>query len=89
MAEYHVGCGLDETISAGTLNKDGITWRNKSDVTNEAISAVVGHMYLKIPDGKSAFAYGLQMKDGKYVRLMLEVADECPEWAKEQLGVSE
>lgn len=43
MAEYHVGCGL-AGIYAGTLNpktKDGYqTWKNKSDVTEEAISAV-------------------------------------------------
>lgn len=48
MAEYHVGCGL-AGIYAGTLNpktKDGYqTWRNKSDVTEEAISTVA--QYLK------------------------------------------
>lgn len=39
MAEYHVGCGITG-IFAGTLNKKGDTWVNKSDVTDEAISAV-------------------------------------------------
>ena len=42
--EYHVGCGLFG-IYAGTLmkpKKDGmIMWRKKSDVTEEAIHAVM------------------------------------------------
>lgn len=47
MAEYHVGCGLFGNIYAGTYapsRKDGLqAWRNKSDVTSEAIEAVMGH----------------------------------------------
>lgn len=39
MAEYHVGNGL-AGIYAGTLDKSGMIWRNKSDVTDEAIAAV-------------------------------------------------
>ena len=39
MATYHVGCGI-AAIYAGTLNKKGTMWTNKSDVTHEAISAV-------------------------------------------------
>ena len=39
MAEYHVGCGIT-AIWAGTLNKKGDMWLHKSDVTNEAFSAV-------------------------------------------------
>ena len=39
MAEYHVGCGITG-IFAGTLNKKGNMWLNKSDVTNEAFKAV-------------------------------------------------
>ncbi len=38
MAEYHVGCGITG-IFAGTLNKKGNMWINKSDVTDEAIRA--------------------------------------------------
>jgi hypothetical protein len=38
LAEYHVGKGL-AGIYAGTIEKSGI-WRNKSDVTDEAIAAV-------------------------------------------------
>ena len=47
MAEYHVGCGLFGTIYAGTMmkqRKDGLQlWRSKSDVTDEAVSAVLTH----------------------------------------------
>lgn len=39
MTEYHVGCGITG-IFAGTLNKKGDTWVNKSDVTDEAMGAV-------------------------------------------------
>ena len=39
MAEYHVGNGF-AGIYAGTLDKSGSMWRNKSDVTDEAIAAV-------------------------------------------------
>lgn len=43
MAEYHVGCGL-AGIYAGTLNRKGETWRNKSDVTHEALCAVAQYL---------------------------------------------
>ena len=39
MANYHVGCGITG-IFAGTINKTSTMWVNKSDVTDEAISAV-------------------------------------------------
>ena len=40
MAEYHVACGL-AGIYAGTLNKQGTEWLNKSEVTEEARKAVI------------------------------------------------
>ena len=43
MTNYHVGCGITG-IFAGTLNTKGDTWRNKSDVTNEAIAAVAQYL---------------------------------------------
>ena len=85
MAEYHVGCGLFG-IYAGTIKKNSEEWLNKSEVTDEAIQAVVMHMYWKIPKGEHDFAYGFKMRDGKYVRLKIEVADECPAWAKDIFG---
>lgn len=82
MANYHVGCGLSG-IYAGTLKKSGYEWLNKSDVTDEAINAVVQYMYFEIPEGENTFAYGFKMRDGKYVRLKVEASDTCPEWAKD------
>lgn len=40
MDEYHVGCGI-AGIYAGTLNKQGTEWLNKSEVTDEARKAVI------------------------------------------------
>lgn len=84
MAEYHVGVGL-AGIYAGTLKKNGEEWINKSDVTNEAINCVMAYMYTEIKDGDKSIAYANKTRDGKYLRLKLEVADECPEWAKDVL----
>ena len=84
MAEYHVGCGF-AGIYAGTFRKNG-DWRDKSDVTDEAINAVIQHMYFQLDEGETSMAYAVKLNDGKYVRLKIEVSDRCPEWAKEQLG---
>ena len=43
MAQYHVGCGI-AGIYAGTLKSNGEEWRNKSDVTHEALCAVAQHL---------------------------------------------
>ena len=55
MAEYHVGCGAFG-IYAGTLNsKNKSLWQNKSEVKNEAISAVA--QYLLQEDKSLLFNY--------------------------------
>jgi len=43
MAEYHVHAGLFG-IYAGTVNPKGDTWRNKSEVTREALSAAAQYL---------------------------------------------
>lgn len=88
MAEYHVGCGLFG-IYAGTLKKSGEEWKDKSNVTDEAILSVIQHMYFQLDKGETSMAYAVKMNDGKYVRLKIEVSDKCPERAKEQLGEKE
>ena len=86
MAEYHVGCGF-AGIYAGTLKRNKRDeWLNKSNVTNEAINAVVLYMEGKIKEGENAIAYSFKLPGGKYARLKLEVAGHCPEWAKEAMG---
>lgn len=54
MAEYHVGCGI-AGIYAGTLNKKGNMWQNKSCVTDEALDAVAG--YLVMHNKELRFSY--------------------------------
>lgn len=44
MSEYHVGCGAFG-IYAGILNsKNKSLWKNKSDVTDEAVIAVAQYL---------------------------------------------
>lgn len=81
MAEYHVSAGVFG-IYAGTLmpKKDGKPqmWRNKSDVTDEAICAVRDYMYsecLNEKAGKIRGGYEWTRKDGKKVLLMVEIED--------------
>ena len=69
MAEYHVGCGLFG-IYAGTLKPNGYEWRNKSDVTNEALDSVV--QYLLTNKKEVRFTY----KDKRYVMRVEECDDE-------------
>lgn len=45
MAEYHVGCGLFG-IYAGILKPNGKEWKDKTDVTTEAISAVAEYLLM-------------------------------------------
>ena len=67
MAEYHVGCGAF-AIYAGTLNnKNKNLWQNKTEVTDEATSAVAQYL---IQENKSMrFEY----KGKKYKLCVLEI----------------
>lgn len=63
MAEYHVGCGAFG-IYAGTLNKKGTMWQNKTDVTKEAAGAVAQHLL----ENKSCMTFDYK---GKRYRLQV------------------
>lgn len=65
MADCHVGCGIFE-IYAGTLNKKGDMWKNKSVVTDEAIKAVA--QFLLEHDEAFKFSY----KDKDYCLMVKE-----------------
>ena len=41
--KYSIGCGIFR-IYAGILKKNGTEWKDKTDVTEEAISAVAQHL---------------------------------------------
>ena len=77
MAENHVGCGVSD-IYAGILNKEKTMWRNKTDCTDEAITAVRDYMIMELLGGtdckkatKSGYSWNL--KDGRRVVLSIEV----------------
>ena len=79
MPEYHVGSGLFG-IYCGTLNKPlkngSITWRNKTECTDEALCAV--RDFLKIEaDSMKLLRHGYEWttKDGRTVRLLVEIEE--------------
>lgn len=79
MAEYHIGCGITG-IYAGTLNqktKDGYqTWRNKSDVTEEAIAAVAQYFKQELKHNEISTGRRYAFNDGTTVELKLSIVDE-------------
>ena len=70
MAEFHVGCGIDG-IYAGTVKKNGEEWKNKSEVTTEAINAVRNWLLMNKPEDKEQFGYVWDRKDGGHVTLLV------------------
>ena len=75
MAQYHVGCSpITGTIYAGTLNKKGDMWLNKSDVTEEAQRSVCESLYMKaISEKKDQFGYEWDKPDGSKVQLFVKI----------------
>ena len=68
MAEYHVACGV-AGINAGILNKKGDQWRNKNDVTNEALAAVAQRLFF---DKKE---YRFNYNEKRYVMKVTEMEE--------------
>lgn len=68
MAQYHVGCECG-AIYAGPYRKNKTDWRNKSNVTGEAINAVA--LYLAEYEQTVNFKYL-----GKWYRLSVTKAVE-------------
>ena len=86
MAQYHVGCSLiTGTIYAGTVNKKGDLWLNKSDVTEEALASVRDHLEMKAREEKTTFyGYEWSKKDGTVIQLSVKIKPP-----KEDFNVSE
>ena len=79
MAEYHVGCGLFGNIYAGTYappRKDGLqAWRNKSEVTSEAVEAVMRHFIMEMGyDGKNKIQKTWGVRGGKTLKVTFELS---------------
>lgn len=89
MTKYHVGTSdITGAIFAGVGNVQDcwIEWKEKREVTSEAINAVMSHMLNKLKPGENSTAYMNRTLDGKYVRLKLEVSEHKPEWLDEEGG---
>ena len=81
MAVYHVGCGdISGRIYAGTINKKGDRWVNKSDVTEEALAAVRDHLLMakNLKENKDAVAIGYQWEtsNNKVITLQVIIQDK-------------
>ena len=81
MAKYHVGYGF-AGIYAGILNpktKDGYqTWKDKSVVTEEAISAVVQHLkqQLSFEKNGAGITRRFTFDDGTIAELKLSIVED-------------
>ena len=81
MAEYHVGCGAFG-IYAGTLEpKNKTMWRNKSNVTEEAIESVRDYMVMELLGGfdcqkTSSSGWSWTLKDGRNVELRVTIKEQ-------------
>lgn len=74
MSEYHVGCGCFG-IYAGIIKKPG-EWKNKSEVTDEALCAVRDYLSDNfLIDDKTQGGYEWTRKDGKIIQLMVILKD--------------
>jgi hypothetical protein len=73
--EFHVGIGeISGTIYAGTLMRNGIVWKDRSDVTDEAIAAVRDHLMEKAKaGGLETYGYSWKLKDGGKVQLLVKI----------------
>lgn len=79
MAEYHVGAGCFG-IYAGTLNKKGNLWQNKTECTDEALCAVRDYMVQELLGGincpkATTSGYEWTLKDGRTVELRVTIKD--------------
>lgn len=73
--EFHVGIGeISDTIYAGTLMRNGTVWKDRSDVTDEAIAAVRDHLMQKAKaDGLETYGHSWKLKDGGKVQLIVRI----------------
>lgn len=76
MAEYHVGCGIAR-IYAGTLNKKGDMWVNKSDVTQEVLNCAFEYLYSNEKEIRATI-------DGKrYAMRIVPITEDEPQESEE------
>ncbi len=67
---------LTNTIYIGRTNKNGTEWIEKEDKTDEVLWAVRDYLFNLLQDGETKTGYKWKRKDGRIVKLILEVCDE-------------
>lgn len=73
MPDYHVAAGI-AGIYAGTINKKGDMWVNKSDVTDEALCAVRDYLVNEAnANNAREFGYEWERKDGGKTGLFIKI----------------
>lgn len=87
MAEYHVECSAETgRIYAGTTNKKGDKWINRTDVTEKALIAVRDH-FLRVKaeqeEDNPVIGYQWNYDDGTSITLRMDI--ETKEKEKETL----
>lgn len=85
MAEYHVGCGAFGIYAETLEPRNKSLWKNKSEVTDEAIEAVRDHMVMELLGGfncQKASSSGWEssgwewtLKDGRTVELRVTIKE--------------
>lgn len=79
MGDYHVGCSeITGVIYAGRAKTcpSGMQWIDKSEVTDEAIGAVVAKMLYEMKKGDTSFGYRLKLTDGRHCRLRIDMEEQ-------------
>lgn len=73
--EFHVGIGeISGTVYAGTLMQNGTVWKDRSDVTDEAIAAVRDHLMQKAKaEGLETYGHSWKLKNGQRVQLLVKI----------------
>ena len=71
MVEYHVGAGLFG-IYAWTLNPKGDTWRNKSEVTREALGAAAQYLM----ENEKEFRFKRKSDEKWYVLKVVDLKED-------------
>lgn len=74
MAEYHVNCGI-AAIYAGIIKPNGYEWKNKSDVTQEALNACSQYLL----DNKKIVRFSCRGKKYALQVVELDGENECIE----------
>ena len=75
MAEYHVGVKKETGVILGGTKTSTGKWKNSSDVTEEAMSAVRDHLLYKMITENKPVYYAWQYQNGKTIILKLEEVD--------------